>query len=359
MQKAEQLRYQTLKRCTRICLWLNVFLMTVKLFYGHTFYSRALFADGIHSLLDVTADLFVIYAISIASKPEDECHPYGYSKYETLANIVISLLLLSASLAIMWDAVNGLAQESRVIAYPVAVVAILSIVLNEASYRYVRHYGKKLHSDLLVSTAVHQRADAATSLIVLISAVSTVYGIKWADITGAVIISILIAYYAIPSFIKGIGELLDKALSHEQLNEIQASIQSVSGVVDYHFLRTRSMASKGYIDLHIVVDSKISVSEGHYIGDQVKKALLEKDFIRDVTVHVDAEDDQEDASLLPSRDDISEWLSEQQILNDLSHFIIHYLDDKVELELYLKTNKPIIISRKPKWLKSTKIYHLL
>lgn len=343
-----------LRRCAQICLWLNVFLMLVKLSFGAFYASRALFADGIHSLLDVTADLFVLYAVKVASQPQDEKHPYGYSRYETLANIIVSILLAMASGGIIVDAWIGLGQTSSVMEFPVIVVSLVSILMNELSYRYVFKQGQLVRSDLLKTTAVHQRADAATSLVVLISASASILGMVWADIAGAIVIAILILYYALPSLVKGVQELLDRGFEQKDLVEIIDLMHSVDGVIDSHFLRTRSMASKGYLDVHVVVASKISVSEGHYIGDSVKNKLLTHPLINDVTVHIDAEDDQINGVLLPGRQAIIDWLHDQGC-TEYERINIHYLNDQVELEIIL-THKRAVHLSEVQWLSGYHVY---
>ncbi|MEC7030572.1 MAG: cation diffusion facilitator family transporter [Pseudomonadota bacterium] len=345
----ESSRYSILNRCSRLCLWLNVFLMAFKLSLGYSYQSKALFADGVHSLMDVTADLFVIYAVYMSNRPRDDQHPYGYSRYETLGNIVISFMLLAASYAIIQDAIIGVKTPGQEMSWVVGGAAIVSIILNEVSFQYVKSQAQKIKSDLLMSTAVHQRADAATSFIVLSATIASFYQVRNADIVGAVCIAILIAYYALPSLINSVGELLDKGMSPENVQRIKSAIHDVEGVVDHHFLRSRRMAEKGYVDVHVVVSSKISVSEGHYIGDQVESVLLGFPDIIDVTVHIDAEDDRETKVVLPPRSEIEGWLRSAGVKYD--HLVIHYLNDLVDIEVYLSDGVETSISdSKPKWL---------
>ena len=350
-------RFSILKRCSQICLWLNVGLMLVKLYFGHAYASRALFADGVHSLLDVTADLFVLYAISVAKRPEDDRHPYGYTRYETLANIVISIMLIIASYAIIHDAILGFYEPVKAIDLLVGGVATVSILLNELSYRYVSQYARQLKSDLLMSTAVHQRADAATSLIVVFSTMASYYHLPYADLVGAVLIAIMIGYYALPSLIKSTSELLDRGIDEAELLRIRHVISDIPGVVSHHLLRSRLMAEKGLVDVHIVVDSKISVSEGHYIGDSVEAALLALPGIKDVMVHIDAEDDQDLDVELPNRILIERWLKENNY--QYERLIVHYLQNTVELEVYLSrdhTSSDIV--NKPSWLSGLIFYRI-
>lgn len=350
-------RYSVLSWCSKLCLWLNVFLMAFKLSLGSLYHSRALFADGVHSLMDVTADLFVIYAVYMSSRPKDDQHPYGYSRYETLGNVVISFMLLVAAYAITYDAIIGVKASVQGMNKIVGLAAVVSIVLNEVSYQYVKSQAQKIKSDLLMSTAVHQRADAATSFIVLLATLASFYHVSNADIIGAVCIAILIAYYALPSLVHSVGELLDRGMSSSHIDKICEAIHQVDGVVDHHFLRSRRMAEKGYVDVHVVVSPKISVSEGHYIGDQVGDVLLSFTDIIDVTVHIDAEDDQGRVAKLPDRAKINQWLELQGLQVD--RFIIHYLNDQVDLELYISNGSELkAIDDHPDWLNQYTVYVL-
>jgi len=100
------------------------------------------------------------------------------------------------------------------------------------------------------------------------------------------------------------------------------------------------MGEDAYIDAHIVVDPRISVSEGHCIGDAVRDELINRfDDIIDVLVHVDPEDDQDfDGTVIPlSRQEVGSLLdfyladSKAAIMD----FRIHYLDGKLEIEIML------------------------
>lgn len=345
-------KHAVLKRSGLICLWVNVFLMVIKLFFGHVYLSKALFADGVHSLLDVSADLFMLYAVSMANLPRDERHAYGYSRYETLGNIVISLILILAAFAITVDAMQGLDAVYRMIDVRVAVIAVISMLLNEASYQYVSKQALRVQSDLLMSTAIHQRADAATSLVVLLASVASYYKVLHADIVGAILIAGLIMYYAVPSCLRSIQELLDRGLDDKQLKCIKEAIASVEGVRGHHLLRSRKMADKGYIDVHVVVSPQISVSEGHFISEQVERKLLAIEGVMDVTVHVDYEDDEEFEYILPARDEIEHWLALLGVTP--SRLVIHYEESGVILDLY--DADPIDLKDSPMWLKKLRYY---
>jgi hypothetical protein len=106
-----------------------------------------------------------------------------------------------------------------------------------------------------------------------------------------------------------------------------------------HELRTRKMADNALVDAHIIVDPKISVSEGHYIAETARLAVLNKHHVLDVMVHIDPEDDAvaKPNIHLPSRERLLDHLKAR--LNEaalpITHSILHYLDGKVDVELFI------------------------
>jgi Dimerisation domain of Zinc Transporter len=110
-------------------------------------------------------------------------------------------------------------------------------------------------------------------------------------------------------------------------------------VLGLHDLRTRKMADNALVDAHILVDPKISVSEGHYIAELARHAVLSSHHVLDVMVHIDPEDDMQAChnAKLPSRPVLLAQLAEQlgqSVVQD-NRVIFHYLDGQVDVELYL------------------------
>ena len=140
-------------------------------------------------------------------------------------------------------------------------------------------------------------------------------------------------------------ELIDTALEPGEVAEIRDTIMSVNGVRACHMLRTRHSGSDVLADVHILVDPALSVSEGHQIGETVRRRLIDtNENVSDVTVHIDPEDD-EDASpvaLLPLRNEILRRLGKQwqhiDFGTDIDKVVLHYLDGKVHVDVFLPLN---------------------
>jgi len=137
--------------------------------------------------------------------------------------------------------------------------------------------------------------------------------------------------------------------------EIRTAIHAIDGVEGIHLLRTRQMGEDALIDAHIVVDPRITVSEGHMIGDIVRDDLIRRfDDVMDVLVHVDPEDDEslQEQSRPLSRGDVQRLLDRylvdfKPVIED---FRIHYLDGQIEVEVIL----PFAISERPERLEVIK-----
>ena len=178
-----------------------------------------------------------------------------------------------------------------------------------------------------------------TSVIVVIGITGSLLGFANMDTISAVIIAAFIGKIGIKICWQGIQQLIDSGVGDEKLTMIQQTIQHVVGVQSVHQLRTRLHGSQIFIDVHIIVDPFISVSEGHHIGEQVYTALKNKDdHITDITVHIDPEDDEtaKPSQHLPNRQRIEHFLQQAQLphLQQMTNLGIHYLNGELYLDLY-------------------------
>ena len=163
-------------------------------------------------------------------------------------------------------------------------------------------------------------------------------GYPLADAVAAIFVAILVIKIGLNLVIDGVKELVDTALPETLVAEIHHAILDIDGVEDIHLLRTRYMGEDALIDAHIIVDPRISVSEGHRIGDRVRDELIQRfDDVMEVLVHVDPENDEalfENVKLL-TRADVQTLLTQYlpNLLPYLEDFRIHYLNQQIEVEL--------------------------
>ena len=332
-------RYHQAKKVTLWGAFINALLAIIKCVGGFFFHSQALIADGIHSLSDLLSDSLVLMASKYGSQEADASHPYGHQRIETAATLFLALLLIVAGIGIAWDAVRHIILKDvltpEIYAVPIAVISILA---NEILFHYTKYIGIKIQSELITANAWHHRSDAASSVIVLLGLLGGLFGFQYVDSIAAIVVGGMILKMGIDYGWNSTKELVDTAVESQQLKTMEKIIKDVNGVVRIHQLRSRMMGGDIYVDVHILVAPKISVSEGHFIAQKVHHRLMSQiDPIKDVTVHVDPEDDEEvSPSLhLPERAEIEETLIHQwQIAHpEITSWTIHYLDGKIEIVL--------------------------
>jgi cation diffusion facilitator family transporter len=334
-------RYWEAKKVTIIGAFVNFLLGVFKLIGGYLFHSHALIADGFHSFSDLFTDMMVVFASKYGSQDADESHPYGHQRIETAATCILALLLILAGAAIAWDALYELLYAASTKPHWLALpIALFSLLINELLFQYTHHVGQKIQSALIIANAWHHRSDAAASFVVLIGLLGSLAGFIYLDAVAAVIVGCLIIKMGLEYGWNSIKELVDTAVPPEVVATIEQLVSSVNGVVKIHQLRTRSMGADIFIDMHILVNPYISVSEGHYIAQQVDRILTrEIKSVKDVTIHVDPEDDE---IACPSLNCPNRKLLEDQFLTDIQTRYpdilfcnLHYLDGMMILDLTL------------------------
>ena len=332
-------RFRQAKIVTLVGAGVNALLGVIKLAGGFVFHSHALVADGFHSLSDLLTDTMVLFASKYGSQDADDRHPYGHQRIETAATLLLALLLILAGFGISWDAIYELHDKTwEMPKWWALPIAIFSIIANELLFHYTKYIGNKIKSPLILANAWHHRSDAASSIIVALGLIGSLSGFAWLDTLAAVIVGILIIKMGLDYGWNSVKELVDTAVEPEVLNKILKIIGSFDDVKKIHQLRSRLMGGDILIDVHILVSPYISVSEGHYIAQQVHHALIDQfERVKDVIVHVDPEDDEE---LCPSLRLANRKTLEDTLLNpwtqqfpDIVYWTIHYLESSIRINL--------------------------
>jgi len=341
---AQEARYRSSTRVTVVGIAVNLALAAVKITVGWLARSEALIADGIHSLSDLASDGLVLVAARHGTRAADAEHPYGHARIETAFTVGLGLLLLLVAVGITYDAVRRLfAPDLLWSPGPAAlVVAVVSIVSKEVLYRYTIHVAKRLRSNLLRANAWHHRSDAVSSIVVLVGVAGAMAGLPYLDAIGAVGVGLMIAHIGWDLSWRSLRELVDEGLDPERVRTLSATIRNVDGVRALHLLRTRRMGADALVDVHIQVEPRLSVSEGHQVSEAVRSLLIhEFDEVSDVLVHIDPEDDERypPCRHLPLRGPLLERLrgawAGLEGADEIEDVTLHYLNGKVAVEIVL------------------------
>ncbi len=344
-----QLRYQATRNVTLVGLVVNIFLSVAQLLGGFFTHSQALIADGIHTLSDLASDVVVLVAAKLASKDADDDHPYGHGRFETVATVILGLALAGVAVGIAMSAIGRLMNPERLTQpEPLALLFVaLAIISKEGLYHYTVRVAKRIDSKMLMANAWHHRSDAISSLLVAIGVAGSIFlKIPWLDSAAAILVAGMIFYMGVRLILDSTMELVDTALDPEKTKEIKDFIAGIEGVEHAHQLRTRKMGSAVLADVHLQVNSYLSVSEGHFIAENVMYKLRKKfPEMRDITVHIDPEDDEtaSPSSHLPSRNqimaEIYPHIQKSGLDKSIRNIVLHYIDGKIEIEMFINEHQ--------------------
>jgi len=284
-------RETAVRKVTWLGLIINVALSIFKFAAGILGNSQAMIADAVHSISDTVTDVAVIAGSHYWSQPPDELHPYGHRRLETLVTVFIGAMLAAAGIGVGWEAVTSLHEKQLNFPRPLAAVAaMVSIVVKEALYRWTAAKGRRHKSPALAANAWHHRADAVSSLPVLVFIGGAILFPSWSflDQVGAVIVSIFILHASIKIVQPGLSELIDTGAPMEIQEKIRNIALANQRVFQVHGIRTRYTSTTIHADLHIVVAGSLTVREGHAIAEDVRERICrEISEVLDVVVHVD------------------------------------------------------------------------
>ena len=274
-------RESRIMKVTLAGLVVNVLLSAGKIAAGVFGRSAAMLADGVHSLSDLLSDVVVLVFVRVSSRGRDRDHEYGHGKFETLATLIVSLILIVVAAQMM---VSGLKSIMEVLhggviprpGYVALVAAVVSILSKEILYRYTVHVGKSVDSPAVMANAWHHRSDAFSSIGSLTGIAGAIFlGDRWVILDPLVCccISIAILVVAVKMAGPSLKELMDASLPEDVEKEIVALAMSVDGVRNVHELKTRRNGISIIIEAHMVVDPNITVVKAHDIVTAVEDVL--------------------------------------------------------------------------------------
>jgi len=274
---------------------LNLVVAGVKLVLGIRLGALALTADGVHALLDASANVVGLLGMAVARKPPDANHPYGHRKFEAFAALAIAAMLFYGCVEIAQSALSRLQSPQTPVVSPLALGAVLgTAVINLFVVWIERREGRRLQSELLMADAAHTGSDLFATLLVLASFAASGAGLGWADPVATLLILILIARAGFEVVRGTISTLADERRLPP--DEVEAVVLEEAAVREVHNVRSRGPWDDIHLDLHVLVDPAMSIADAHETGHRVESRLRAKwPGLWDVVVHVEPAFDHERA----------------------------------------------------------------
>jgi ferrous-iron efflux pump FieF len=237
--------------------------------------SMSLLTSAADAIVDLIASLVTFGGVRFAGRPADSDHRYGHGKAEAVAALVQGFLLAGAGIWLGVGSVRHLINPEPLSQLSLGLWIIAGSTFAASALVLVQTYVvKRTGSTAIAADRAHYVTDVAVNLAVLVAlALERFMGWTRADALGALGISCYMLWNARGIAMHSLIQLLDRELDEADRDRIRTAILNCQGVRGVHDLRTRHGGDRVFVEFHLEVDGRISVDEGHEIGDLTEKAV--------------------------------------------------------------------------------------
>ena len=259
-----------------VAIVVNILLMASKMAAGILFGSAGLVADGVHSLTDIFGSAAVLIGLRVSLRPADVEHPYGHSKAESIAELVVAFIIISTGFLIIYESASALfAQRVASELFIGIVVASVSVVAAWFLSLYKKRVGMRIKSSALIAESKHSITDAFSSIAVIFGLVLTGLGYWYMDPIIGILISLLIINMGVRVAKSSVDTLMDREGSFELTEQIRNIIQGVPEVKQVNYVHARGSWSYKIADVSISVRRRTTAEELSTIQGKIEARVFE------------------------------------------------------------------------------------
>lgn len=264
---------------------LNTALFILKYWVGMTTGSVTIIADAWHTLSDSLTSVVVIAGTKISSKPADKDHPFGHGRAESLASIIIGVLLFMVGVNFLLEAVQKLrSHQGAVFNVSAMVIFLISVITKEAMAQFSFWAYKKTYFYSLKADGWHHRSDAIASAIILIS-IFMGKDLWWIDGLFGIIVSILISYTAV-EIIKEAAQPILGCMPDQEIIERIMKIAKHYQIENVHHIHQHSYGSHSELTMHVCMPADMPLNEAHDIINGLRNDMR-KELKIELTIHLE------------------------------------------------------------------------
>lgn len=250
--------------------------------------SVGVLAALVDSLLDLLASGINMLAIRYAMVPPDDEHRFGHGKAEALAGLGQAIFISSSALFLLIFSIERIVNPELIESLSIGTSVIgFSIILTSALVMFQRYVVRKTGSVAIKADSLHYAADFLSNAGVLVGLVLYYWGWLYSDPVIALLIALFILKSAYDIGSESVQLLLDRELPEEEQGNILDVVATHSAVIEVHDMRTRQSGRTKFIQLHLVMDGQLSLTDAHDLSERVEKDIRALFDDVDVIIHQD------------------------------------------------------------------------
>ena len=273
---------------SKFAIVVNIVLALLKIISGNIFRSVSLISDGLNSLSDLITNILVIIGLKVGENPEDEEHPFGHGKIESVFSVIIGTFIMITAFDIIKENIMGLFQmKGEVISSPMPVIiTVIVIVIKIFQLFFMKNKTKDYRGELINSLLEDYKADIVISISVLmgilLSRINPVF-----DVFVGVSVAIYIMYSGY-NLIKDNALILLDSQDEELLESVRKDLSEFDEIENAHDFRMTTSGKNIYLFIDVRMNKSITIDEAHEITNKISKFIKHKyKNIKRVLIHAE------------------------------------------------------------------------
>lgn len=268
--KEEIEHIHTIIHINKLSIVINILLSVIKLFLGYMFSLNSLIADGINSLSDLINNVLVLIGAKIEIEPNDEDHPFGHGKVESIFSLIIGLIIIFSSLNTLKNAFINLIKNNvtvmKGLEFKIMIYILLFLIIVKIlQYIYVSTISKKIEVPLINAIIVDYKLDIVLTTSVLLGIVGVIYVNPVIDSLLSIVITIYLIIQGY-NLVKENSLILMDSQDENLLLNIKLLTLKVKGIENIHDVYMTRVGKNIYVIADIRMDSNLTVEEAHDIA---------------------------------------------------------------------------------------------
>lgn len=274
---------------TIVTLLFNIMLALIKIIGGYWGNSKALIADGIHTISDIGTSLIVFFTFKYSSQPHDSEHPFGHGKLEYISSLIVSIVMILSGWEIFYNNIYSIYMKEKFIQpnFLLLYISFSTIIIKYFMYKYKLKEAKRLNSNALLSDAIEHRQDIISSIGVLIGIGAAIYINPIFDPLAGIMVSLYMfkeGWGLLKESSHLIMDIQDKSL----IEEIEFYLYSFKNIHNVHGILLQPVGNKCNLYFHIRLKEDMTIKESYsIITDIVVKLKNNFSILEQVIIQVD------------------------------------------------------------------------
>lgn len=278
-------------RKLRIVLILIASFFVVQLIGGLAFGSLALIADAGHMLTDVAGISLSLLAIGFSRRPATPQRTYGFYRLEILATLANSVILISISVYIIYEAYQRIFQPVEVIGPSMLIIAVIGLAINLISLKVlssskIANHGRHEESLNMQSAFLEVYSDTLGSVGVIVVALIIIFtNIYLVDPLASIAIAVFIlprTWSLMKRSVHILMEGVPPEISHDEVKKAIMQVKGVTGIFKLHIWTITSGINA--LSAHVVI---LDPAKSQAILREIS-ALIENKFgISNITIQIE------------------------------------------------------------------------